>query len=414
MALSREKISAAFLFLILAVMIGAVIYVALSLRTDPVKETLENDEVIKVLVVINDGQGNCLSTDLLAYYPPFRKGVLFDIPGNIGDIFKSIDRTDRIDAIYREKGIPSFVTEVSRLTDTIIPFTVELSLDNLSTLTDMLGGLNLFISAPVDSLSPAGERWLLPSGQINLDGDKIKTYMTYLLEGEGESELDDRRQSVIVSLLSAINENRKQMFSKKNFKKYVSLFDSNVDSDSFYKLVELIANINTDGLAPFYPQGNFRVTTSGQRLWFLQDSGQLIKDVIKTTISSLASEDTKEGNRVYVVEVLNGTDVSGSARNAAYLLQGMGYEIFNFGNTSSSDYYEHTLIISHIGDSAPVRTFADFITCKNIEIEAVDPFSGDDGTGMDVDFTLILGKDWDGRYVRGGYTGAKEEEALEN
>ena len=210
MALSREKISAAFLFLILAVMIGAVIYVALSLRTDPVKETLENDEVIKVLVVINDGQGNCLSTDLLAYYPPFRKGALFDIPGNIGDIFKSIDRTDRIDAIYREKGIASYVTEVSRLTDTIIPFTVELSLDNLSTLTDMLGGLNLFISAPVDSLSPAGERWLLPSGQINLDGDKIKTYMTYLLEGEGESELDDRRQSVIVSLLSAINENRKQ------------------------------------------------------------------------------------------------------------------------------------------------------------------------------------------------------------
>ncbi|MBR0124156.1 MAG: LCP family protein [Treponema sp.] len=408
MAVSKEKLSALFLVAILAVMIGAVVVMASTLTSDPLEETLAKNEVVKTLLVINDGEGNALVTDIFAFYPPYNKGALFDIPGNIGDIFdKSLGRTDRIDAIYREKGMKTYVAEIERLTDTVIPFTIDINLDNLSLLTDLLGGLNVLVYSPVDTVTEEGERWLLPSGQITLDGDKVRTYVTYRLPGESDSDVDDRRQNVLVALLSAITENKKNVLRKKDFSVYASKFDASVEGDLFYKLLSLICSVNTDSLSPLFPQGMLRTTSTGQQLWFLQDGGQLIKDVIKTTLATLVSEEERGGSRVYVVEIQNATSVTGSARNAAFLLQGMGYEVLKYGNADNE--MEHTLIVSHVGDSESLRVLSDFIKCKYIEYEEVKPLSyGNESS--DVDFTVYLGKDWDGRYVRGGYTGKEEED----
>ncbi|MBQ1672119.1 MAG: LCP family protein, partial [Treponema sp.] len=238
MAVSKEKLSALFLVAILAVMIGAVVVMASTLTSDPLEETLAKNEVVKTLLVINDGEGNALVTDIFAFYPPYNKGALFDIPGNIGDIFdKSLGRTDRIDAIYREKGMKTYVAEIERLTDTVIPFTIDINLDNLSLLTDLLGGLNVLVYSPVDTVTEEGERWLLPSGQITLDGDKVRTYVTYRLPGESDSDVDDRRQNVLVALLSAITENKANVLRKKDFSVYASKFDASVQGDLLYKLL---------------------------------------------------------------------------------------------------------------------------------------------------------------------------------
>jgi hypothetical protein len=109
-------------------------------------------------------------------------------------------------------------------------------------------------------------------------------------------------------------------------------------------------------------------------------------------------------------------------------LRGAGYDILAISNADESNAYrrylikygdlaegeeiegdvEHTLLINHIGDEQVVQSLADFIRCKNIENEEVlsDLISSSEGT--DVDFTLILGKDFDGTYVRGGYVRAEE------
>lgn len=407
MASSKDKISIIFLLSILIIMIGVVVFMASKLNVDPLEESLAKNEVVKVLLVINDGNGNSLVTDIFAFYPPYNKGALFDIPGNIGDIFEhSLKRTDRIDAIYREKGLETYVSEIEDLTDTVIPFTLDIDIENLGLLTDLLGGLNVLVYSPVDAVGENGERYLLPSGQVTLDGDKVKTYVSYRLAGEGDSDVDDRRQNVLVALLAAVSENRENILKKKNFPIYSSKIKSNIDNDLLYKLLSLISTINTDSITPLFPQGMLRTTSSGQQLWFLQDGGQLIKDVIKTTLTTLVSEEDKGGSRVYVVDVQNGTSVMGAARNAAFLLQGMGYEVLNYGNAEKEA--EHTVIISHIGESESLKVLANFIKCAYIEFEEVKPLSYGNETS-DVDFTLILGKDWDGRYVRGGYTGKESD-----
>ena len=50
---------------------------------------------------------------------------------------------------------------------------------------------------------------------------------------------------------------------------------------------------------------------------------------------------------------------------------------------------------------------ANFISCKNMEHRPSKDESG-------ADFTIILGRDWDGRYVRGGYVNPETQGQTEN
>lgn len=406
MSTSREKKGAVFLLIILLILLVATVVIALSLRTNPVAEKLEEDQMIRLLLVMHDGNGNALSTDAFVYYPPMQRGALFDIPGNTGGIYESIDRTDRIDAVYTERGVSVYKREIEKLTDMEIPFTLEISLADLAPLTDLLGGMKVFVPSPVDSVGPNGERWLLPSGAVNLDGDKIQTYMQYMLPYEEDDDKEERQQNVVIALLGALKENSALIFNKKNFPYYGKAFKANVDGDGLYRLLELISNVDSERLSPVRVTGNINVV-GGKRLLFPYYGGDLIRDMVKRAVNMLVSGDTIMHGRVYAIEILNGTTVQGLARNTSALLRPVGYDVLQTGNAPRND-IEHTLIINHIGNAEVAKSLGDFIHCYNIEDEEVRPESA----GMDsaeVDMTLVLGRDFDGRFVRGGY-GKKDRE----
>ena len=98
------------LLLIVLILVGLMVFLALSLRTNVIDENLKGDRVIKTLFVMED-RNQVLFTDVLIYYPVSKRGALIDITGNTGAIFQSIGRVDRIDAIYTEKGIETYKAE---------------------------------------------------------------------------------------------------------------------------------------------------------------------------------------------------------------------------------------------------------------------------------------------------------------
>lgn len=398
MSTSREQKGAIFLALILGIIIAAGIIIALSLRTDPIAENLKNDQVIKILFVLHDDEGNALTSDVFVYYPVSKKGAMFDILGNTGAIYESLGRVDRIDAIYYEKGVELYKKEIEKLTGMTIPYTIEISSENFGKLTDLLGGLKVFVPSPVDATGSEGERWLLPSGAVTLDGDKIQTYLEYKLEDEEEGEQEDRRQNTMVAFLAAIKENRKVMFNKKNFPVYQNKFKANMDEDGLYRLLNEISDVDSERLSPQTITGSTRIV-DGKKLLFPYYDGQLIKDVVKQTMNSLVSENNTMNSRVYVIDIQNGTTVQGLARNTSALLQSVGYDILGTSNADRND-YEETIIINHIGNADVAKALGDFIHCNNIEVEEVKPDEAGLETAADVDFTIILGKDFDGRYVR--------------
>jgi hypothetical protein len=103
--------------------------------------------------------------------------------------------------------------------------------------------------------------------------------------------------------------------------------------------------------------------------------------------------------------VLNGTAVNGLAGRTAELLSGFGYDIISTGNADNSS-YQKTVIYDRSGYEDEAKTFADIIRCRNIRSEK--PLPDDDEMELSMqnfeyrsDFTLIIGSDFNGRYVTG-------------
>ena len=172
---------------------------------------------------------------------------------------------------------------------------------------------------------------------------------------------------------------------------------ANVDEEGLYKLLSEISAIDAERLMPQTVLGASRIV-EGKTLLFPYYDGQLIKDVFKQTTTALVSASGQVASRVYVLEIQNGTTVQGLAKNTAAILQGAGYDVLSTVNAESND-IDSTMIIDHIGNEAEAKVLADFILCENVVTEEVKT---DDELEADslVDFTIILGKDFDGRYVR--------------
>lgn len=385
------------LLLIFLILISVTVGLALSLRVSTVDENLKTDRVIKTLVVMEDKK-RVLFTDVFIYYPVSQRGALINILENTGAIFSSLGRVDSIESVYLEKGIDSYKAEIEKLVGQSIPFYINLNLTKFGELTDMLGGMKVFIPSPIDAKNDEGERWLLPSGVVSLDGDKIQSYLNYERSDENEEDLIERRQNVILAFFAALSRNEKIIRDKNSFAEISKRMDSNLDDKEFHRLVSIISQVDSEHLTPQTITGSKRIV-DGKTLLFPYYDGQLIKDVFKQVSNSLISLDNANVNRTYVLEIQNGTTVQGLARNTMALLQSAGYDILTTGNADSND-YEKTVIINHIGNAEIAKSLGDFIHCSNIVEESVSLDADSTTAVSNVDFTIILGKDFDGRYVK--------------
>ncbi len=384
-----------FLLIILVILISTSVIVLLKMKSDTLGDYLSSEKILKILVVVED-DGKPLSTNVIAYYPETKRAVMFDIPSNTGLIIQSLNRTDGVGAVYTEKGIASFKDEIEDLTDISIPFYLTMSLDEFSALTDMLGGVSVFIPTPVD-INTEAMRILLPSGSVTLDGDKIKDYLIYQDEDGNEREAASRRQKAILALLRAINDNSPDIFFKDRFVILENNIHSNLRGSDFKELLTQLCKLDSERLIPQRVTGAIRYVGEKKLLMPFREGHQL-KQVIRQAIAVLASDDSSALERVYALEILNGTDKQGLARNTSELYQSFGYDVVNIGNYEED--IRETILIDRIGNPSVAKIVANVIHCENIKTTSLDENSEDEdlayGSEANVDFTLILGSDFNG------------------
>jgi anionic cell wall polymer biosynthesis LytR-Cps2A-Psr (LCP) family protein len=398
MRMRDEQKGLLFLILIVLVITGACVVIALSLRTDTVGESLENDQVIRVLYVMEDKPGDALMTEMIIYYPVSKKAAIVNIPANIGAIYSSLGRVDGIAAIYKEKGIDVYKTEIENLLGTKIPFYTVVTLSDFVNLSDIMGGMRVFIPEPIDAVSENGERWLLPSGAVTLDGDKISVYLRYRLPDENEADVYERYQNVMIAFFTQLSDDKSVILAKKNFKLFSSLLSTNLNQKDFYKLMSLLSGMDTEYIMKQNVTGSAR-NVDGKILVFPLNGGDFIKQAVAQSTNMLISTGSTMTSRIYVLEIQNGTTEQGLAHNTAVLFQNASYDILSTSNADRND-YEKTVIIDHIGNKEIAKMVGDFIHCTNIQEEEVKPDDAGTDTTANVDFTIILGRDFDGRYVR--------------
>jgi anionic cell wall polymer biosynthesis LytR-Cps2A-Psr (LCP) family protein len=390
--------SVLFLVAILAILLAGGALLLIAMRTDPVSDSLSGDKLLKVLIVLEDG-GRPISTNVIAYYPGTKRAAMFDVPGETGLIIKSLGRVDRIDAVHAERGIAEYKREIEELMGISVPFYVRLDLADFARLVDLLKGVSVFIPTPVDSTGPSG-RVLLPSGAVTLDGDKVRTYVTYADEADQEGEASARKQKALLAFFRALGDNSQAAFSPRLFGTVRRCVGSNVDASALKSLLTELSHVDSERLVPQRVTGAQK-EVDGKMLLFPFYDGQLLKDIVRQTLAGLASEGNAAQERIYAIEVLNGTKSQGLARNTSELYQSFGYDVIRIGNAENTD-YDKTVVIDRIGNQAVAKAIAQVIQCANIQTTTVGAVDTDDyGTEAIVDFSIILGKDFNGRYVIG-------------
>lgn len=383
------------IFIILAIVailvaVGIIIY--LQVRTDEVSEYLETHDRVTVLLVQERG-GEAVFSQLVVLDTRTRKMGVFDVPGHLGTVVESLDRIDRIDTIYNQGDVPAYRAAVSETYGIDIPFTLVLDQSGLEQLVDMVEGVELFITESFQQ-EETGQDFRIPGGSVVLDGAKAVDYARAELPGESYAARASRAQKLTQSLFQSIGEHA-ELLRKENVLAYVhGALKTDLDRRSVASLFALFDGVQEEQVVTRRVQGNLReVETGGEtkELLFPHFDGRWLRQTVSQVVDTLAQEgQVVQRPSTISVEILNGTSVTGLARRTRELYERYGFDVVSFDNADRDD-HEQTVVIDRQGDPTAAQRAAEIIRASRVRSEPLD---------SPIDVTIILGRDFDGTYVR--------------
>lgn len=398
--MSQRKLDKGIILIGLIVLILAVlgVFVFFQVRIDEISaRTLSGNDVPVLLVVENDGK--LILSHVILVHPKTKRLALIDIPTNLGAIIDTLKRVDSVENLYREKGFEAYVSYLEKLLDIDLPFHIRMDLVKVAGITDFLKGVTVFVPDSIDVKTDDGKLIRIPNGVVNLDGDKVREYLSYETANEREQERSNRRWAFSKGLLSILGSRISAVADTKYMAYMTKFLNGNMDEKALQTWAGLLTDVNFESMLNQKILGNTRnVETVGgnKTLLFPHFDGQLARDSIRQVSSNLASaDDGKDGSPIRI-EILNGTDLPGIARKAKDLYVNYGFEVVRFGNASTTT-QDRTQVIDRRGNLAVAERTAKIIKCESISTQLVaqgaDPAS-------EVDVTIMLGKDFDGWYVK--------------
>jgi anionic cell wall polymer biosynthesis LytR-Cps2A-Psr (LCP) family protein len=387
----RLERSVILLIIIVLVIAATAVYAFLQLRVDQISSLLKNKLPINVLFIVSEG-GKPLFFEVFLYNPETRKGAVFHVPTNLGGVIESLKRVDGIDALYKRGNPEPVVKRIEGLLGIGIQCVIDISRGDVCRIADLIGGLVLFIPNPVDQIWE-GRRILLPSGSVALDGDKIVDFISYEDPLEQETDTSGRKQKFIQSLLKGFGENNQYLQGRATFRLLRSFMRTTLAPRALGSFITEMGKFDPERMVLQRVLGNSRMV-DGRELLFPHQDGDLLKEAVKQTLEANASSEYVPAEDLTVtVEVLNGTKTPGLASRARELYRSFDMDVLSIGN-ADNDAYEATVVLDRKGRLEDAKKVADIIKCTQV-------FSRPDAL-MDqaVEVTVILGKDFDGRYCK--------------
>jgi polyisoprenyl-teichoic acid--peptidoglycan teichoic acid transferase len=380
------------LLLVMVLVLAATgVSVALAVRTDAISELVSDDGQLASLLTVELGDGR-LVTHLFLYQFSTRRGAVFHVPSHTGVVVRSLNRVDSIDTTYFAGGINAYRQQISELFGTSIPYHIHLDEAGLEAVIDLLGGISVFVT---DLPNEGPEAVRIPNGEAVLDGAKAIQYLRY--EGEGEREQDRivRRQKLIIALLEELAHASDTLAGRSGAAILGANIATNLDRAATEALIRELSGLDRERMITRQIEGLSRLVATGDReklLLFPHQEGRWLREAVRQIVDNLATaEEISEGNLVIRLEILNGTEIGGLASRTAEIYRSYGFDVISVGNASSSE-IARTLVLDRVGSGTYARRAADIIRARRLEADA-DPQSA-------VDVTVILGRDFDGRYVR--------------
>jgi hypothetical protein len=380
-------ISLCFLFALL------LIFILFNIQVDRFSEVLKMERSAAILYIVTDRDKPILTT-VVFYNNRTTKTAFLDIPENTGAIVTGGDssRMDRIDILFNPDDPVPYIKKVEQLIDFPIDFYMIQTSAELERTVDLMEGVNLFVASPISEKN-ALEWYLIPSGSVTLDGYKTSSYLKYAGSLTDTDETIRMEQIFIRSYFKRLGETNTVLTKAAYYPHLLGQFETNLDRKSFKSLLGILSRVDTAFSVFQYVRGMYR-NVDGQTLLFPFREGEILIDAVRQIQDYLARSDVEtRGDIVVSLEILNGTPSAGLASRTAQVFKSYGYSISSVGNADRSD-YEQTVVIDRKGNMNAARKAAELIQCENIH---TDPGANPDEA---VDVLIILGRDFDGRYVK--------------
>lgn len=387
----RADRSVLLLILIVVIVLGTGAYAILQLRVDQITDSLKKKQPLNTLFIFSDAD-KALFFEVFFYNPETRKGSIIYVPPNLGSVIATINRVEGIDALYRRTNPVPLKRKVEDLLGVPVHGVVDIGFEEAGRLVDLMGGVDVFIPNPV-SLTLQGHRILLPSGSVSLDGDKARDFISYQDPLETDADAVGRRQKFLQAVLKGLGENEAFLLQRGPFRMLRSLLRTDLPGRALSSLVAEMGRFDSERMVLQRVLGTTR-SVDGRDLLFPHQDGELLKQAVKQAMAANASNEFVPPDALTItVEVLNGTKTAGMANRARDLFQSYDLEVMA-PNNADNDQYLNTVVLDRKGNLDNAKKVADIIHCTRI-------FSKPDPQ-MDqaVDVTVILGKDFDGRYVK--------------
>jgi polyisoprenyl-teichoic acid--peptidoglycan teichoic acid transferase len=381
--------SSSLLIVIVGILAAMLVFLFYALRSDAVDQAMKTDRILNIAFII-EKDGKPASTQLFLFYPSNGRGALLDVPGETGLIIKTLNRVDRIDVLYDKRRPRAYVDEIASLLATSVPYWIILDEKDLASAVDLLEGIELFVPTAIDL--PGPPRVSLPSGALVLDGDKASLFAFYKDPDETETDRVARRQKLFQSLVRRMGEKSEWLTRPAVFSTFKRSMRTNLSEDSLRGLFTELSKIDADRLVLQKVTGIYR-DVDGKQLLFPHYDGELVQDIVKQTLNALAnSGSASPADKIFTIEILNGTPTKGLAKKAAEIFQSFGYDVLSVDNAERED-YDKTQVIDHFSNPDASKNIADVIRCQ---ATSQQPATAQDAAAAD--FTIILGKDFNGRY----------------
>ncbi len=388
----RTDRSILLLIVIVVIVLGTATYAVLQLRVDSITDALKKKQPLNTLFIFSTGD-KALFFETFFYNSATRKGSLFYIPPNLGSVIASINKMEGIDMLYRRASRDPLKQKIEELLGVTLNAVIDVSLDDTGRLVDLLGGVDVFIPNAVD-LTLQGHRVLLPSGSVTLDGDKARDFITYEDPLETDADMIGRRQKFLQATLKALGENNAFLQQRGPSRMLRSLLHTSLPGRALSSFVAELGRFDSERMVLQRVLGTTRTTVDGRELLFPHQEGDLLKQSVKLAISANASNEFVPPDALSItVEVLNGTKTVGLANRARDVFQSYDMEVMA-PNNADNDQYANTVVLDRKGSLDTAKKVADIIHCTRI-FSKPDP-----NLDQAVDVTVILGKDFDGRYVK--------------
>ncbi len=387
----RIDLGIVFLFIIILILIAASVFVYFQVKTDILKEEIKKGRSLKILFSIsNDNEP--LFFELFMFNANTGRASVLYIPPNVGMLIDTLKRVDSLSVLYNRRDFKPLLKEMSKLLGTKVNYYIDIGETEVSRLVDLLGGIEVFIPNPVD-ITYQGRKILLPSGSVLLDGDKTVDFFTYSMTHEPEMDRIGRRQRFLQSLLKSLSDKSYFITRSEVFSVFKSFLLTNLSSKSIKTFVLELDNMDSERLIFQRVLGNVR-KLDGKNLLFPHYNGELLKEKVKQTLKTISSKEMGNNEDLTVtIEILNGTNINGLAARTREIYQSFGYDVISIGNADNNQYL-HTVVLDRKGKIEVARKVAAVIHCKRVYTR-FDP-----NLDESIEVTVILGKDFDGRYCR--------------